>query len=442
VRSKTGIVNKFLIEIHLDGNLFREIIVACNNNFPEDTMIEVPPILRSPAPIGPRTAPNRFLAQPMEGNDGENGGCPSERTVSRYAALGRGRWGVAVVEAISVVTDCLARVNQLIIDPKNLDGFKRLVGAYKEANPDGILLFQITHSGRKGIGGTVPTTLTEPVPSGARLLKTEEIDDIRRRFVAAARLAEQAGADGIDFKMCHGYFGAEMLRPANVRADGGAAPSRTAPGSCGRAPGDPRRFRQGRIFWWAPGFPSTRSAGRLRHRRGGPAGGGPLGDEARGGADGFPGDGLRQRVGGYPRGDLRDHPAGSPGPVVLPEHIRYSKTVSETLAAARAAGGRGRPVIVQSAYSILKADALALAAECVERGYSDFAGFGRQEFADPETPAKLMGGRNPAGASPARGAPSSWCPRSTTGARSTTTTTRSCCPRGRAPERCPTPRGK
>ncbi len=359
-------------------------------------MIEVPPILRSPAPIGPRTAPNRFLAQPMEGNDGENGGCPSERTVSRYAALGRGRWGVAVVEAISVVTDCLARVNQLIIDPKNLDGFKRLVGAYKEANPDGILLFQITHSGRKGIGGTVPTTLTEPVPSGARLLKTEEIDDIRRRFVAAARLAEQAGADGIDFKMCHGYFGAEMLRPANVRADGwgGSFEDRT-------------RFLRESV-------PEIRAASaRAEFLVGARI---SLYEGVRGGCGTAAGDQLVEDLSEMKRVvelmaslgmDYVNVSAGIPGEtseITRPvpqgrwfylEHIRYSKTVSETLAAARAAGGRGRPVIVQSAYSILKADALALAAECVERGYSDFAGFGRQEFADPETPAKLMRGEEP-----------------------------------------------
>jgi 2,4-dienoyl-CoA reductase-like NADH-dependent reductase (Old Yellow Enzyme family) len=359
-------------------------------------MIDVPAVLRSPAPIGARTAPNRFLAQPMEGNDGEDGGRPSDRTVSRYAELGRGKWGVAVVEAISVVPDCLARVNQLILEPRNLDGFKRLVGAYKEANPDGILLFQITHSGRKGLGGTVPTTLTEGGPAGARLLKTEEIEDIRRRFVAAARLAEQAGADGIDFKMCHGYFGAEMLRPSNVRADGwgGSFEDRT-------------RFLRESI-------PEIRAASaRADFLVGARV---SLYEGIRGGCGTAASDQLVEDLSEMKRVialmeelgmDYVNVSAGIPGEtseITRPvpqgrwfylEHIRYSKTVSELLASQRAAGGRGRPAIVQSAYSILKADALALAAECVERGYSDFAGFGRQQFADPQTPAKLMRGEEP-----------------------------------------------
>ena len=55
--------------------------------------------------------------------------------------------------------------------------------------------------------------------------------------------------------------------------------------------------------------------------------------------------------------------------------------------------------MVQSGFSILKAEAFALAADCVERGYSDFAGFGRQQFADPETPVGARGvGEPPVGA--------------------------------------------
>ena len=38
-------------------------------------------------------------------------------------------------------------------------------------------------------------------------------------FVQAASIAEQTGADGIDFKQCHGYFCTEILRPANIRPD-------------------------------------------------------------------------------------------------------------------------------------------------------------------------------------------------------------------------------
>jgi 2,4-dienoyl-CoA reductase-like NADH-dependent reductase (Old Yellow Enzyme family) len=77
-------------------------------------------------------------------------------------------------------------------------------------------------------------------------------------------------------------------------------------------------------------------------------------------------------------------------------HIRYAKAVMERLVESAATMTRARrPTVIQSALSILKGDAMALAADCICRGYSDFAGFGRQQFADPETPAKLMRGEEP-----------------------------------------------
>ena len=36
-------------------------------------------------------------------------------------------------------------------------------------------------------------------------------------FVQAAKIAYDAGADGIDLKLCHGYFGSQMIRPYNDR---------------------------------------------------------------------------------------------------------------------------------------------------------------------------------------------------------------------------------
>jgi 2,4-dienoyl-CoA reductase-like NADH-dependent reductase (Old Yellow Enzyme family) len=57
----------------------------------------------------------------------------------------------------------------------------------------------------------------------------EEIEAIGDSFVKAAIIARQVGADGIDFKHCHGYLCAEMLRPANIREGrfGGSFENRT-----------------------------------------------------------------------------------------------------------------------------------------------------------------------------------------------------------------------
>ncbi len=354
-------------------------------------MYDIPAILCAPAPFGHREAPNRFLAQPMEGNDGENGGCPSARTIARYGALGKGKWGVTVVEAVSIVPDCLARVNQLILEDKNLEGFKRLVGAYKEANPDGLLLIQITHSGRKGGAGTIPCVLNEPVPVGARLLGTPELEALPDCFIKAARLAEAAGADGIDFKFCHGYLGAEMLRPTNLRSDGWGATfeNRT-------------RLLRGCV-------PAIRAASKSSFLIGSRI---SMYEGIRGGCGTASPDELVEDLSEMKKVillmaqlemDYINVSAGIPGetseitrPVPAArwfylDHIRYAKFVMETL---HPLSGK-KPTVIQSAFSLLKADALTLAAECITKGYSDFAGFGRQQFADPETPAKLFAGEEP-----------------------------------------------
>ena len=50
-----------------------------------------------------------------------------------------------------------------------------------------------------------------------RLLTDEEVDEILERFVFAAKMAHDCGADGVDFKLCHGYLGTQLLRPFNDR---------------------------------------------------------------------------------------------------------------------------------------------------------------------------------------------------------------------------------
>ncbi len=186
------------------------------------------PALFSPCRIGKKTAPNRFVAQPMEGNDSDNGSV-SNMEIEKYIQLVKGDWGVIIIEAISVSSAALARKNQLILNIDTFNSFKNLVTEMKKKAPDTIILFQITHSGRRsGKKFSQPTALYN-AEEGEHLLETEEIEEIKNNFIETALLAEKAGADGIDFKMCHGYFGCEILRPANIRSDrwGGSFENRT-----------------------------------------------------------------------------------------------------------------------------------------------------------------------------------------------------------------------
>jgi len=333
----------------------------------------------------------------MEGNDGENGGQPSQRTINRYIDLAKGQWGAVQVEATSVLETSLARINGMIINRKNLDSFKRFVESFRKHNDRACLFLQITHSGERSGPFSERVTLTPgdrgelsdgPRNTGARFLSSDDIERIKELFVQGALLAEEAGLDGIDLKMCHGYFCGEMLRPSNTRQDkwGGSFENRTrflretiGEIKSGLRTGD---FILGSRFSTFEGI------------RGGCGSAGPdeivedisdMLDVVR------TMDDLEM--------DFVNVSAGIPaltGPITRPtktskylvlHHLRYAKTIKELIKKEN----RGLKVI-GSAYSTFKEEALAVMEEMLSKDYVDACGFGRQIFADPLTPKKLIQG--------------------------------------------------
>ncbi|MDR2177670.1 MAG: hypothetical protein LBP20_06475 [Treponema sp.] len=341
-------------------------------------------ILFSPLAIKNKTVPNRFTAQAMEGNDGD-GGRPSERTLDRYRKLAEGGWGLVISEALSVSETSLARVNGMILNRKNLDGFKRLVDIFKNGNPGGLLFFQLTHAGERSGDFSDRVSLTG---GEGRLLSTEEIENIKDNFIEAALLAEEAGADGIDFKMCHGYLGAEMLRPSNTRHDmwGGSFENRARLLRDGAGAIKQKRRSENFIL-------GSRLS-MYEGIRGGCGTGGP--DEII--------ENLTEmlnvvRLMDDLGMDYVNVSAGIPaltGAITRPtaaskylayHHLRYTKTVKDMIV------GENRGLkVIGSAYSSYKADSPAMMEETLGKGYTDLCGFGRQIFADPLTPNKYRDG--------------------------------------------------
>jgi len=187
-------------------------------------------MLSSPIQIGKRIAANRIVNQPMECNDGDSEGNPSPLTLQRYRNLAEGGAGIIVVESLTISYESRARKNQLKISEETGKGLERLVKEMREVNPRPLILFQINHSGR--ISGAAFSRVVSLCPTGdlkIHLLTEKEIEEISEMFVRATIIARQVGADGVDFKHCHGYLCGEMLRPANTRADryGGGFENRT-----------------------------------------------------------------------------------------------------------------------------------------------------------------------------------------------------------------------
>ncbi|MFQ5917700.1 MAG: 2,4-dienoyl-CoA reductase, partial [Candidatus Binatia bacterium] len=113
-----------------------------------------------------------------------------------------------------------ARKNQLKISEDTAGGLERLVKEMREINGESLILFQITHSGRLSHPAFSKVVSAFPTGDpGIHVLSEEEIDDVCSRLVRAAVITKQVGADGIDFKQCHGYLCGEMIRPANTRPD-------------------------------------------------------------------------------------------------------------------------------------------------------------------------------------------------------------------------------
>ena len=174
--------------------------------------------LFQPIAIGPRTAPNRFVINAMECNDGDADGNPTDKTYRRYRRLFEGGAGVVILEAITVTDRHRGRDKQLSVMPKNASALAKFVKETKAVNPETLFFWQLTHSGELSHPDFSERVCVKPLYGfGGRVLTEEDVDEIIEQFVTAAKIAHDAGADGIDFKNCHGYLGSQLVRPYNDR---------------------------------------------------------------------------------------------------------------------------------------------------------------------------------------------------------------------------------
>ena len=174
--------------------------------------------LLEPVKIGPRVAQNRFFVQAMETNMEDPSGNPSEETTQRYCDLAAGEAGLITLEAITVTRESRARDNQLTIMPQNQEPLTKFMDKVLAANPKSLVVFQLTHSGELSNPAFSRRVTPNPLPGyGGDVLTEDDVAHIMDDFVQAAKIAYDAGADGIDLKLCHGYFGSQMIRPYNDR---------------------------------------------------------------------------------------------------------------------------------------------------------------------------------------------------------------------------------
>ena len=172
-----------------------------------------------------KTVHNRLACQAMEGCDGNADGTPGELTIRRYKRIAEGGAGIIWFEATACREDGRANPRQLWITKDNLNSFKTIVSEIKEnaikANGyEPLVIMQATHSGRYSKPEGVPAPLiayNNPIFEGdnpidkSRILSDDELDRIGEALIDSAKLAEEAGFDGVDIKCCHRYINSELL---------------------------------------------------------------------------------------------------------------------------------------------------------------------------------------------------------------------------------------
>ena len=182
-------------------------------------------ILDTPITLCKKTIPNRIAIQPMEGCDGTYEGAIDELTHRRYLRFAKSGAGVIWFEATAVVNEGRANPRQLFLNEKTLDSFKKLIfevreTAYKETKTEPVLIMQATHSGRYSKPNGVPEPLiayNKPIFEGDnpissdRILSDDYLKALEEKYAVSAKLAQEAGFDGVDIKCCHGYLMSELM---------------------------------------------------------------------------------------------------------------------------------------------------------------------------------------------------------------------------------------
>jgi NADPH-dependent glutamate synthase beta subunit-like oxidoreductase/2,4-dienoyl-CoA reductase-like NADH-dependent reductase (Old Yellow Enzyme family) len=213
-------------------------------------------ILAEPVQAGRLVIPNSLAVHPMEGCDGDSQGRPGKLTLRRYERFAAGGAGLIWAEATAVVPEARANPRQLWIHQGSKDCFAATVKMMRQKAAESmgvdhrpVLVLQLTHSGRYSkpegkahpiipqrdpyrdplVPQQVPNAeAASRIPDDWPLVTDEYLDELQDAYVAAAKLAYDAGFDAVDIKSCHGYLINELLACYNREGEyGGSFENRT-----------------------------------------------------------------------------------------------------------------------------------------------------------------------------------------------------------------------
>ncbi len=183
--------------------------------------------LFSPARIGRLEIKNRVAMTPMGVNLAAAGGGVNDDIIAFYEARARGGVGLIVTEVCRVMDGAGAGEPCQIAarHAGDLQGLERLADAVHKYGTR--IFVQLHHPGPQGsreIGGAQPVAASAHVNvftgETSRAVTPAEIQEIERAFANGARIAQLAGADGVELHGAHGYLINSFLSPfLNQRED-------------------------------------------------------------------------------------------------------------------------------------------------------------------------------------------------------------------------------
>jgi len=181
--------------------------------------------LFSPFSIGTLETKTRIVMPPMATNYASPEGFSTERLTAYYVERAKGGVGYITVEHTGIHQQGKASPNMLLISSdEHASRIGEMIDAVHGAG--GKIVVQINHAGRQTTSAVTGSPIVGPSPIPCptlgevpRELSTGEIEEIIEAFSTAAQRVKDAGADGVELHMAHGYLICSFLSPFSNRRE-------------------------------------------------------------------------------------------------------------------------------------------------------------------------------------------------------------------------------
>jgi NADPH2 dehydrogenase len=182
-------------------------------------------LLNKPIQIGGTQLKNRIVMAPMQQRMGTHEAFAIDHHIHHYGERAKGGVGLVIIESTSISENGRLFQDDIgIFLDQHIAPLKQIVSSIHENNTKAFI--QLCHGGRKASPENkgkmlAPSSLAFNEEYGnPNELTIEEIQKIKEQFVTAARRSVEAGFDGIELHVAHGYLLHQFLSPlSNQRTD-------------------------------------------------------------------------------------------------------------------------------------------------------------------------------------------------------------------------------